>query len=987
MAAPAPSAPGPHEDQGVMSPTGARRAIDSRLEGETAGPRYDRHPAGNAMPNGVLSADVVRREDMVQASPGAASLESAPWPPAMTSRTEDVGPPGTFSCDSGLRQETSSVSAGNVGPTIPHLVARASTDNHPGGSQGGTALPVPSWMSRLGDYLRQASGQVETLTTTLTRSVGTDDASSASIPVELVQEEVRRQVEAALAGQKGRIVVYLMEIGPTQHRKCFMRIVVYLMEIGPTQHRKCFMRIVVYLMEIGPLSQLKCFMRIVAYLMEIGPLSQLKCFMRIVAYLMEIGPLSQLKCFMRIVAYLMEIGPLSQLKCFMRIVAYLMEIGPLSQHMHFVRIVVYLMEIGPPQHLMHFVRIVVYLMEIGPTQHLMHFVRIVVYLMEIGPLSLMHLVRIVVYLMEIGPTQHLMHFLRIVVYLMVVNQFRRCLGPMMVLVHRGAKLVPGQEVQEDMASLGTGQGMCMLVVMVPSDLPQRVRRQVVVEELWVRGSEQQPGDVAPAAPSSPSPMDIVLTGIGQLQQMLLKKGDGLDVDKASPNFPMLPDYTPESGAIDFQDWLYLVEQQVSAMAASAGEWWKQVMGSALEAYQEYQALSPIKRLGVKARLSEELQDGKYQKLAKKVAALLLAALPTGVRDELVAYRVQGTHQILFRLMAVYQPGGAQDRAQLLKQLEVSESPGTATDAVVALRRWYRLYQRALDLGVSLPDESVQVKSLGVLTKKVAETNQDFRFKVSLAKAELQIDTRPTSENVLKYFQHLLAECEQLGATGRKATPSQASEAPGPKLKGMQQQPSDAGNTTQRPKAKASPPPTNPTKPCSWFTTDDGCRNGKNCSFRHSWEGLQRAERCLLCGSTKHRARDCPTKKVSPTDKPAPKPRLAKQQAAAATPTTGAASSEGPSLSSGPSVPAGDATREQPSSLTPSTSNKIDTEQVAAMLSETNKMLKALTSTQAQGSGTGSASSAPSDPLGVIQRQLEDLRRLRMLVVLSGEGWQ
>ncbi|CAE7381230.1 GIP [Symbiodinium natans] len=775
MAAPAPSAPGPHEDQGVMSPTGARRAIDSRLEGETAGPRYDRHPAGNAMPNGVLSADVVRREDMVQASPGAASLESAPWPPAMTSRTEDVGPPGTFSCDSGLRQETSSVSAGNVGPTIPHLVARASTDNHPGGSQGGTALPVPSWMSRLGDYLRQASGQVETLTTTLTRSVGTDDASSASIPVELVQEEVRRQVEAALAGQKGRLE--------------------RLQEENERLREMAF-------------------------------------------------------------------GGGGDVKGQGRGGALWNEAQRQMREQS---------------------EIVVYLMEIGPTQHLMHFVRIVVYLMEIGPLSLMHLVRIVVYLMEIGPTQHLMHFLRIVVYLMVVNQFRRCLGPMMVLVHRGAKLVPGQEVQKDMASLGTGQGMCMLVVMVPSDLPQRVRRQVVVEELWVRGSEQQPGDVAPAAPSSPSPMDIVLTGIGQLQQMLLKKGDGLDVDKASPNFPMLPDYTPESGAIDFQDWLYLVEQQVSAMAASAGEWWKQVMGSALEAYQEYQALSPIKQIGVKARLSEELQDGKYQKLAKKVAALLLAALPTGVRDELVAYRVQGTHQILFRLMAVYQPGGAQDRAQLLKQLEVSESPGTATDAVVALRRWYRLYQRALDLGVSLPDESVQVKSLGVLTKKVAETNQDFRFKVSLAKAELQIDTRPTSENVLKYFQHLLAECEQLGATGRKATPSQASEAPGPKLKGMQQQPSDAGNTTQRPKAKAfvGGSSASRTVPPLWFDEAQG---------------------------------------------------------------------KGLSYEEGPSVPAGDATREQPSSLTPSTSNKIDTEQVAAMLSETNKMLK-------------------------------DLRRLRMLVVL------
>ena len=1029
MAAPAPSAPGPHEDQGVMSPTGARRAIDSRLEGETAGPRYDRHPAGNAMPNGVLSADVVRREDMVQASPGAASLESAPWPPAMTSRTEDVGPPGTFSCDSGLRQETSSVSAGNVGPTIPHLVARASTDNHPGGSQGGTALPVPSWMSRLGDYLRQASGQVETLTTTLTRqrvlgssgglvvqqheqlqqqhttshpstpqhatypaaaatmsggfsptgqqsgdpplfpssarrimegwarqapllhgprSVGADDASSASIPVELVQEEVRRQVEAALAGQKGRLE-RLQEENERLREMAFggggdvkgqgrggalwneaqrqMREQSELPEDRGVPHGdRAYSASQVLHEDRGVPHGDRAYSASQVLHEDRGvPHGDRASFATQVLHEDRGVPHGDRASFATQVLHEDRGVPHGDRASFATQVLHEDRGVPHGDRASFAthalredRGVPHGDRASSASHALREDRGVPHGDRAYPASHALREDRGVPHGDRASFAHAPREDRGVPHGDRAYPASHALpedrgvpHGDRVFAATSVTSGVRGALRegrqpvPSMSRAHDGPRAQRGEAGARSRSAEGHGElgnrprnvyargyGAKRSASASPSPsggrgvvgerlsggdvcgVPpfDRAFRARLEPELGIRGdyeplkrpegvatlgapceappglsppvapgSEQQPGDVAPAAPSSPSPMDIVLTGIGQLQQMLLKKGDGLDVDKASPNFPMLPDYTPESGAIDFQDWLYLVEQQVSAMAASAGEWWKQVMGSALEAYQEYQALSPIKRLGVKARLSEELQDGKYQKLAKKVAALLLAALPTGVRDELVAYRVQGTHQILFRLMAVYQPGGAQDRAQLLKQLEVSESPGTATDAVVALRRWYRLYQRALDLGVSLPDESVQVKSLGVLTKKVAETNQDFRFKVSLAKAELQIDTRPTSENVLKYFQHLLAECEQLGATGRKATPSQASEAPGPKLKGMQQQPSDAGNTTQRPKAKASPPPTNPTKPCSWFTTDDGCRNGKNCSFRHSWEGLQRAE--------------------------------------------------------------------------------------------------------------------------------------------------
>ena len=61
--------------------------------------------------------------------------------------------------------------------------------------------------------------------------------------------------------------------------------------------------------------------------------------------------------------------------------------------------------------------------------------------------------------------------------------------------------------------------------------------------------------------------------------------------------------------------------------------------------------------------------------------------------------VVGVHQILFRLMVVFQPGGAQDRAQLLRQLDVSESSPRPAEAVLAIRKWYRLLQRAADLNI------------------------------------------------------------------------------------------------------------------------------------------------------------------------------------------------------------------------------------------------------------------------------------------------
>ena len=97
--------------------------------------------------------------------------------------------------------------------------------------------------------------------------------------------------------------------------------------------------------------------------------------------------------------------------------------------------------------------------------------------------------------------------------------------------------------------------------------------------------------------------------------------------KAVAELVKLPEYTAETGAIDFQENLYLAEQQIGTLASGAGERWAKTLKVAQTAYAEYQTLSPVRRLGVVATLTPELKEEKYKKLERKLAALVLASPP------------------------------------------------------------------------------------------------------------------------------------------------------------------------------------------------------------------------------------------------------------------------------------------------------------------------------------------------------------------------
>ncbi|CAE7208082.1 RE1, partial [Symbiodinium necroappetens] len=325
------------------------------------------------------------------------------------------------------------------------------------------------------------------------------------------------------------------------------------------------------------------------------------------------------------------------------------------------------------------------------------------------------------------------------------------------------------------------------------------------------------------------PQDVIgagLAGIQQLQQLQLRK---------------------DASAVAFLEWIYEAGQAVGSITDRASTWWSANLDLAMTAYHKFQAETPLKRLTIQAGEDARIDNEKWSRLEKRVMTLLLAAMSPSIKADITMLRIHRVKDCLFKLYTIFAPGGASERASLIKQLEHIPSHASVVETIAALRRWKKLMGRAAEMGVSLPDGSVLLMALEGATKQITEGNKDISFKLNMAKSELGLPHKPTLSSVLVYSDHIAAELQQV-------IPFNKDQAP--KLKAVNTDTGSPVSTATSPSGKGQ----GQKQPCKFWLTDEGCRRGASCKYGHVFQSKEdKKARCWTCGATTHRQSECPTR--------------------------------------------------------------------------------------------------------------------------------
>ena len=459
-------------------------------------------------------------------------------------------------------------------------------------------------------------------------------------------------------------------------------------------------------------------------------------------------------------------------------------------------------------------------------------------------------------------------------------------------------------------------------------------------------------------------------GMVQLQAAMLKQmstdtGDRSPeaVKPGTTTLPFLAEPKPDTSPVDIMDWLELIATPLSDLSDGSAQWWRKVKKEATKSYELWANASPLEKLSIYPDGSEELEGGKWCRVNSRAASMVLLALPDAIKTEMVARRLTGsTVALIFRLMTLYQPGGESEKLKILQNLQSPPQDPDAQRTVEALRSWERWLRRCRELNVQAPDPSLLTRGLNHIVKLLMDKNGDAKFRTSLVKSTLGVDTSPTYDTVEKFFKHLMSECEALAVAGpttsgtTTTTTSPSTPRGETRIKPVK--------TEAKPSAPHPPPPpraptvptisdedsekspgTRATTPCKFFAkTYKGCARTNKCPFLHSWEGLEKEKngRCLACGGKGHGAKECPHKKPNGTPKAAakaPHGQPAGQAQASSSSTSTATSNKNVRIDEVPQVSPIPARGEERSAT--NVPGEVDLKEV---LADVGKMLKAMTTT-------------------------------------------
>ena len=320
----------------------------------------------------------------------------------------------------------------------------------------------------------------------------------------------------------------------------------------------------------------------------------------------------------------------------------------------------------------------------------------------------------------------------------------------------------------------------------------------------------------------------------------------------------LPELSGDITSITLGDWLVSIGPMMKDLTPLSAGWWQKTYQKAEEYYGMWRNSTPLQRVQIQPELPEELQQPQYMRTEQRGVGLLLKAVPKEMRDVLIASRELYSTTIIYRLLVTFQPGGANEKALLLKHLTQINIGKDLSEMGTALRTWRRFFKRAVEINTTLPDPTLLLKALDHPSTAVAKVDAQSAFRLAQTRSQLGVDEKPDQDSVWRFSQCVLAEIETLQLLNGTSTTSTAS--------GMMGQQQEGGQVAAKVKAlelktkgqgKGSPGQAG--KLCHFFGSKEGCKAGGHCKYQHDWNTIpDKQGRCWNCSSTTHMKNDCPS---------------------------------------------------------------------------------------------------------------------------------
>ena len=309
------------------------------------------------------------------------------------------------------------------------------------------------------------------------------------------------------------------------------------------------------------------------------------------------------------------------------------------------------------------------------------------------------------------------------------------------------------------------------------------------------------------------------------------------------------------------DWITVIGPSLRDLSSNATQWWDEVVGASKQFYDHWLTVGPMERLVMVPDKPQRFNTGPFTRVEQRAVSLILKAIPSHIRDDLVASRKLTSIEALCAILTTYQPGGLRERSALLKYLTSPEPGKNITETLRGLRRWGRWRLRAHELGVGIPDATLLVGGLDNLTSAILQQHPDVLFRINTFRHMNNLDHVPTEVAAASLAQFLQAEFQALdsGGSAKRVKLAKAQETAEPT--GEEKGKEGKGKTNAKgAKGKNGEGQPKGGKGCYHWMTSGGCRLGSDCRFRHDRETLNGASdvssRCFVCSGLGHRAQEC-----------------------------------------------------------------------------------------------------------------------------------